>query len=415
MAQPTDRDILRQLFGAALRKVQGSRCVGDFLAANKVVGKVHMAAVGKASESMARGAMQSLGGQLVRGLVITKRGARSGPPPAGPRLTVLESAHPVPDQSSLDAGVALVDFVASVPSDDLLLLLVSGGASSLVEVPAEGIGLPDVQRLNRYLLGSGLDIHRCNALRISISRIKGGGLLKYFPGRDCLCLLISDVSTDDPSVIGSGLAFPKGPDRCVDDVPQWVADMAARGTAHAGMPAAASPRIHILASNTDALRAACDRAKELGLAPAQPAGILSGDAAHYGRAIGRQLRQAVPGLYLWGGETTVRLPPHPGRGGRNQHLALALAGELRPTDRISVLVSGTDGNDGEGSWSGAMVDGGTRNRGESAGADLERCLVEADSGRFLEASGDLFATGPTGTNVCDLVIALVRSSPVHLG
>jgi hydroxypyruvate reductase len=326
----------------------------------------------------------------------------------------MEAAHPVPDQSSLDAGLALRDFVAAVPPADTLLLLVSGGASSLVEVPRQGISLRDVQRLNRFVLGSGLDIHRCNALRKTLSRIKGGGLLDYFQGRDLLCLLISDVPGDDPAVIGSGLVVPGDGACSLDGLPDWVVKLASRGGNPAAARARAAPRVRVLASNFDALQAASEAAKQSGLTPAQPFGELSGDAGEQGRAMGRALRRCRPGLYLWGGETTVRLPPRPGRGGRNQHLALALAGELGGDEQVAVLVGGSDGNDGDGPWAGAIVDGGTRSRGEAAGMDLEHCMANADSGRFLEASGDLLWTGATGTNVCDLAIALVGSPPRQL-
>jgi len=327
----------------------------------------------------------------------------------------MEAAHPVPDQSSLDAGLALRDFVAAVPPAATLLLLVSGGASSLVEVPRHGISLRDVQRLNRYLLGSGLDIHRCNALRRTLSRIKGGGLLDFFHGRDLWCLLISDVPGDDPSDIGSGLVLPGNGACSLDGLPDWAVELAGRGGNPVDVSARVAPRVlRVLASNFDALQAASETAKRSGLRLARPFGRLSGDAREQGRTMGRTLRRCAPGLYLWGGETTVRLPPRPGRGGRNQHLALALAGELGGKDQVTVLVSGSDGNDGDGPWAGAIVDGGTRSRGEAAGMDLERCLADADSGRFLEASGDLLWTGATGTNVCDLAIALVGSPPPQL-
>ena len=133
---------------------------------------------------------------------------------------------------------------------------------------------------------------------------------------------------------------------------------------------------------------------------------LSGDAAACGRALARQLRDGPAGVYLWGGETSVRLPARPGRGGRNQHLALAAATVLAGAERCSLLCAGTDGSDGRGEDAGAIVDGGTLRRGQRQGLNADEALCRADSGRFLRASGDLLRTGPTGTNVMDVVVGI---------
>ncbi len=376
-------------------------------------GPVHVAAVGKAADGMMRGAMAVLGDDFIKGLVIPKSGARYLPLQASDRLGVFPASHPVPDQSSLEAGRALVEFVAAVPTGETLLLLISGGASSLAEVLAEGAGLDQLIALNQYLLGSGLDIDECNALRGRLSLIKAGGLLRYVSTPRIVGLIISDVPGDDPAVIGSGLLCPRPRKPIPESVPSPWREL----LAHAPDPVADKPRarVQVIASNGDARRAIVASANARGLVVHLPDGVLAGDAQDAGAQIGEILKGGGAGLYVWGGETTVVLPPQPGQGGRNQHLALAAAMAIEGCEHVSLLACGSDGNDGPGSWAGAIVDGGTLARGARSGLNPKDCLQRADSGSFLAASGDLIATGPTGTNVSDLVLGLVRAPNDELG
>jgi hydroxypyruvate reductase len=299
----------------------------------------------------------------------------------------------------------MIDFVAAVPGGQTLLVLVSGGASSLAEVPVQGIGLAQLQALNRYLLSAGLDIGQCNALRARLSRIKSGGLLDFVAGARVVGVCISDVPGDDPAVIGSGLLTPRSLPALPDCLPQAI--RALFPTAGAVPARARGAAVSIVGSNAMARHAMAARARELGLVVCLADGVLDGDAATCGRTVARSLVEARPGLYLWGGETTVNLPPTPGQGGRNQQLALAAATVLSGQGSVLLLACGTDGNDGPGDWAGALVDGDTVARGREQGMDPAACLERADAGSFLLASGDLVKTGPTGTNVSDLVIALV--------
>jgi hydroxypyruvate reductase len=166
------------------------------------------------------------------------------------------------------------------------------------------------------------------------------------------------------------------------------------------------PSLQILADNRRARRAALAHARALGYAVHEPAELLAGDAAAAGRRLAAILLEGPPGVTIWGGETTVRLPPAPGVGGRNQHLALAAAGVLAGSDSCYLLAAGTDGSDGPTEDAGALVDGCTLQRASLEGFDAESSLAAANAGPLLEASGDLIATGPTGTNVMDLVIGL---------
>jgi len=284
-----------------------------------------------------------------------------------------------------------------------LLFLLSGGASSLIEVLPGGVTLQRLRRANRWLLGSGLDIRAMNRVRLGLSAIKGGRLLARLDKRPTRVLLISDVPGDDPAVIGSGpLYAATGQCDALPALPAWLA-MPAAGTLP---PAAGTVPHHVIACLADALRAGADCAEALGYPACIMPAPLAGPAGSAAREIVRQLGAAAPGVYLWGGETTVVLPAHPGRGGRNQHLALAAACALQSQDDILLLAAGTDGDDGSTPAAGAIVDGTTVSRAAAAGQTAASALQRADTATCLAAAGDVLVTGPTGTNVMDMVIGL---------
>ncbi len=359
-------------------------------------------AIGKAAPAMMRGAVQVLEEQLLQGLVITRKGYADLRLLYHPTIVQLESAHPVPDESSLLAGRFLLDFIERQPQDRPLLFLLSGGASSLVEVLPAEIGLTDLQRLNQWLLGSGLDIREMNNLRCRVSRIKGGGLLRYTRGRSARVLLISDVPGDDPAVIASGLLCPQKQKENLPVVPGWLSSLLVEEPVQGYAPL---PH-HLAATSAQAVKAAARRARVLDYPVHADYPPLRGDAAEQGAAFAGFLCGASPGVHILGGETTVVLPQRPGGGGRNQHLALAAAKALAGRDDVLLLSAGTDGSDGSSDDAGALVDGQTWKRAVEEGLDPELALQQADSGSVLEATGDLINTGPTGTNVMDLLIGL---------
>lgn len=327
-------------------------------------------AVGKAAGEMARAALDRYGG--LPALVVTKDGHGTNLPA---EVDLIEASHPVPDDRSLRAGQALRRTVAAMAPGTTLLLLVSGGASSLAEDLTEGHDLGDLERLNTALLSQGLDIAAMNAQRRKISRIKGGGLLDGFRGAQVRVLAISDVPGDDLNVIGSGIgAAPVGHDFVF--------------------------RADIVASNSVARAASEKAARDLGIPIIGNAETLHDDLPALASRIGRQLRSMTPGVLILGGEPTVVLPPDPGRGGRNQALALALAKEISGLDHLVVAVGGTDGTDGPTDAAGGIIDGSIWRDGAA------QALIAADSGTYLAAQGALLVTGPTGTNVMDLLIAL---------
>ncbi|MFO7594459.1 MAG: glycerate-2-kinase family protein, partial [Pseudomonadota bacterium] len=212
---------LLSLYQTALRRVNGERAVEHYLNANPLQGEWAVIAIGKAAPAMAMGAQRHLGGRLHSGLVITKYGH------ADPRLYTgnwrqLESGHPLPDENSLAAGEALLEYLAELPVDTPLLFLLSGGASALAEALPEGAGLADLKRLNDWLLASGLGIGEMNAIRKRLSRSKGGRLVRNLRGRRCLQLLISDVPGDDVATIGSGPLQPAPEKPLPDSLPDWI-------------------------------------------------------------------------------------------------------------------------------------------------------------------------------------------------
>lgn len=399
--------MLEAVFRAALAATAGERCVADQLAAQPLSGPASVIALGKAASAMALGSASALGANLQRALVVTKPGHIPPRLLEDRRFCCLEAGHPLPDNGSLAAGRKLLDFIAATPPGERLLFLISGGTSSLVEVPRRGIGLGDLVRLNRWLLGSGLDIVAINRIRCAVSGIKGGKLLQHLGDRPATVLLISDVPGDDPAIIGSGLLMPSTGARPLPaGLPDWVGQLADSDDSGCRV-SARRPALghHIVARLQDALQAAERLAREQGYRGSIVDAALHGDAIAAGGQIADFLQRQDPGIWLWGGETTVCLPQQPGRGGRNQSLALAAAIGLQDLTDCVLLAAGTDGTDGPGDAAGAIIDGGTLARGGGRPAALE-ALRHADAGGFLAASGDLLVTGPTGTNVMDLVIGL---------
>jgi hydroxypyruvate reductase len=380
------RSLLLDLYHLALAAVDGRRRMRVALAADRGNDPVSAFAVGKAAASMMLGAADTLGSRLERGLVVAPEGAIPAELAARPGFRCLEAGHPRPDERSLEAGRALADFAAGTPETSRVLLLVSGGASALLEIPAPGIGLAELRALYDRSLTETFDIESLNARRTALSLIKGGRLPGMFRGASVEAFMISDVPRDDPAVLGSGL-------------------LAAPGL-----------RPRLVGSLDDALDAVLRGAEARGLKAHRAVDRLQGDAESAAHRICRELAASGSELQVHGGETVVRLPAHPGRGGRCQHLAVAAARCIAGHSEYLLLAAGSDGQDGASGDAGAIVDGETVERAADCGLDPAAVLKAADSGRLLEATGDLVYTGPTGTNVGDIVLALrlqpANSSPM---
>ena len=404
MSELTDprRTLLLDLFRSGLAAVHGRRAVHDWLSQHPSSGGFHLVAMGKAADAMTAGALDVAADSLRAGLVVTRYGHQDTAAYRDPRILSLEAGHPLPDERSLAAGNALRLFLREAPADARFIFLVSGGTSSIVEVPVPGVSLETLRELNLWLLGSGLPIGDVNHVRSALSLIKGGRLAQELKGRPATLLLMSDVPGDVVPTIGSGLLLPS-PARPLPKLPERFASLPFQtGT----MRPAPEVDAHIIASNGVARVAIVAAAHAVGK-PAYDHGTFPlMDAAACGTAIAEFLKTAPQGVHIWGGETTVKLPSNPGQGGRNQHLALAAARQLAGTHGILLLAAGTDGCDGATDDAGALVDGGSVQRGWDSGYDAADSLARADAGAFLDAAGDLLYTGPTGTNVMDLVIGL---------
>ena len=408
-AAPDPRRLLLDGLRAALDATGGRESVRRRLAEDRDFTPRFAFAVGKAAPAMMAGAFDALGRSIQRAFVVTKHGHAGDVLDPGWPVDVMESSHPVPDDSCLAAGHALIDLVDAIPADAEVLALVSGGASALVEVLPEGFDASDLARVNEYLLAAGHPIGAMNRVRKRISRIKGGRLAQRIAARRSLNLAISDVPGDDPKVIGSGpLVAHASEDIEISDLdlPSWLVEMSLRAPPLSGAEATSRVRTEIVARPADARAAAAATYRTAGIDVVEHRELLEGDALAVGRRIGREIADEKPVAHVWASETTVMLPPNPGRGGRCQSLALAAALEIRDGAGMYVLAAGTDGTDGPGEDAGALVDAGTLARGIAAGLDPELSLRTADAGTFLEASGDLVHTGPTGTNVMDLVVAM---------
>ena len=375
-ANENRKQALQSIWDAAIAAVSGQRAVENAIAADPSYQPDLIIAVGKAAVGMCRGALNCQKGSC-EAIVVTKHEHADDDIRSLERITVIESGHPIPDQQSLEAGALLLDRVSNMHRDSRLLVLVSGGASALAEALPGGMSLADLQSIADEMISAGKTIGEINSRRKQTSLIKDGKLLQQFPGAEIRVYAISDVEGDSISTIGSGI-----------------------GDCHRAIARANSS---VIASNQIAREKAVGKAISLGYEVKQNEESLYGDVFELAMVIGSELRHASPGVYIRGGEPSVILPGNPGRGGRNQSLALALSEYLSDKDNISLLVAGTDGSDGPTTAAGGLVDCNTFNNADAA----RKALQDADAGAYLEQQGDLFVTGPTNTNVMDLVIAIV--------
>ncbi|MBM4319806.1 MAG: DUF4147 domain-containing protein [Deltaproteobacteria bacterium] len=429
------REQLRAIFAAAVAAVAPEACLGRHLARRgdllriggehwelSSIRQLVLLGAGKASVRMAAAALEQLGDRVGSGLVVAgETGACASLPPF---LEVVVGAHPVPSAASVRAGKALRARLAELDTADRFIFLLSGGASALVELPAAGITLADLQRTTRLLLSSGAAIGEVNALRKHLSQVKGGQLGAVGRAAGAV-LVLSDVVGDDLSAIGSGPFYPD--DSTYGDclrlieryslgarLPSAVIAVLRAGAAGLLPETPKQPwpqlRHHLVGSNRLALQAAADEAAELGLAPLVHHDPLQGEARQVAVELVERVLAAPPPVrptcHLFGGETTVTVRGL-GRGGRNQELALAALLALRGRPELSLLAAGTDGIDGGSDAAGAFADARAWRAAAIQGLDPATSLADNDSHTFFSRIGAQLCCGPTGTNVADLV-AIVR-------
>jgi hydroxypyruvate reductase len=382
---------------------------------------------GKACAPMARALEDALDDRLSGGLVVVRRGY--GEPLR--RVTIREAGHPVPDSAGEAAAQEALALVKGLTARDLVFFLISGGGSALLPLPHPGIPLADIVRTTDLLLRSGATITEVNTIRKHLSQVAGGNLARAaFPARS-VTLIVSDVVGSPPDAVASGptVADPTTYADAlavleryglVSEVPASVRDVLGKG-ARGALPETPKPddpvfrdaQVLVVADTGAAARGALAAARRLGFHTLLLSTYLEGEARHVGRVlggIGRQISATGepaprPACIVAGGETTVTVTGL-GRGGRNQELALAAALALEAVPDVLVVGFATDGTDGPTDAAGAVADGTTVTRARALGMDPLRHLAANDAYPFFQALGDLIVTGPTNTNVADLMLIL---------
>ena len=381
--------------------------------------RVFLVALGKASIGMTSAALDLAAHRVVAGVVAHPHGL--APEPSWPsQIHAIAAGHPYPDAGSLAAGAEAWRMLGDVRRGDLVLVLVSGGGSAMFEHLRSGVTLEDLGALTKGLQLAGADIHDLNTVRRSLSLVKGGGLARRAGQAEVLALLLSDVMSDDPTVIASGptVPSPTEPADALEVLEKWKLTATFPAIVEA---LRAAPRqeptpdtdTRIIGSNRMALEAAAECAKRLGfhanvMRPAidGEAYVVGGQIASMAGRLRRTVPEDLPACMLFGGETTVTVEGN-GRGGRNLELALGIAKVIESVPHIAALSFATDGVDGSSGAAGAFVTGMTIDRAKDRGFDSHDTKRRNDTAPYFEALGDAYKTGPTGTNVNDLVFALV--------
>lgn len=416
MPTATDRrQDLNLILRAALAAVDPAAAVRRALSAADLAAaeRVWIVGAGKAGVAMARAATEVVGGRLAGGVMAVP----GQPDTPTPGITFIAGGHPLPTEGSVRAGGAVADLLGRTRPGDLVLALISGGGSALLELPEPGVSLADLQQLTDLALRAGAPIESLNRMRWRLSQLKGGGLLRLAAPARVLGLVLSDVIGNPLEIIASGptvmptLAGPTGWE--VAERLGFAADLPATvGARLRGAPLDiehASVENRIIGSNKLAGEAALVAAARRGYTPVYLGDTWQGEAWETGRSFARELLSArgpQPICVVAGGETTVRVRGH-GRGGRNQEFALAAAIEIAGQPDMWVASFGTDGIDGPTDAAGAIVTGDTVARAKDLGLDPQAFLADNDTYRFHKALNCLIQTGPTGTNVNDLMIGLL--------
>lgn len=448
-------DHVAAVISAVLEAVNPRTAVAKALSREPIASDWPVIAIGKAAIAMAHGAIDSLPNHHAPSIIIAPTPSEIATAHTlPPHMHVLHAEHPLPGEGSLAAGAALTDFAIAIARDPAapgVLVLISGGASSLVCAPVDGISLDDIRSISKALMLAGADIASLNAVRRELDQLKGGGLARILSPLPIRAMVISDVIGDAPHDIASGPVSPN-PTSAADALrvldfyqlrhaaPAVTAYLERRTTQSASAPATpefgscscflqSTSTYQVIVKNADARSAAALALMGLGF-PAPTQRVMLGSADSLGRHLATQaamlFNQAVPAAAIVGGETTVTVPPDAGFGGRNQHAALVAALALSPTQRAVVFTFSTDGVDGlappnSPPAAGAIVNNTAVARSRSMGIEPLHFLRRCDSYSFfarlderLRAAGTLRAgeqpshilTGPTGTNVNDIAVVM---------
>lgn len=413
------RTALRAILDAAIRSAMPAVVLARYLPP-RPRGKCVVVGAGKAAASMAAALEEAWPDVELTGCVVT----RDGHTTPTRRIKVFEAAHPVPDSRGEDAARAMLAAVSGLGPDDLVIALISGGGSALLELPKPGVSMDDIRAINRALLHSGASIRDMNVVRRHLSAIKGGGLAMAAAPARVVTLAISDVPGDDPLTIASGptVMDPTTPADALSILAHYgitVSD-AVRGALVQTAPDTHMPQgeFTLISTPLMALQAAAITAREYGLNALILGDALEGESRDAGTimagiALSTQLHGlpvAGPAVLLSGGETTVTINPSgppPGRGGRNTEFLLAMATALHEQPGIWAIAADSDGIDGTEDAAGAIITPDTLPRARALGCDPRHYLRAHDSYSVFRQTGDLVMTGPTLTNVNDIRAVLV--------
>jgi glycerate 2-kinase len=435
------RELAERIFQYAVKSVQPEFLIGEHISINgqtlRIAGKnirlpevarIFIVGAGKATASMAAGVEKILGTRISSGLIVVKYGHTV---PLS-HIMITEAGHPIPDASGFKATAEILKIVNSAGASDLIISLLSGGGSALLADSPEGITHDELAEMNSLLVRSGADINEINIVRKHVSNVKGGRLAAAAYPATLINLILSDVPGDSPETIASGPACPDSSTfrqamdvitrhDIVYKVPGSILRHLADGingllpeSPKPGDPVFGKVTNFLIGTNSTALKAAADEANNSGFKSVFIEENMAGDVMDVADRIIVKSRQVKhdnsvlkPALLIFGGETTIQVTGQ-GLGGRNQHLALLCAARLEGEKDITILSAGTDGNDGPTDAAGAVVDHHTIKNASRLKIDPYRFLSEFDSYNFFRQAGGHIITGPTLTNVMDIVLAVVE-------
>jgi hydroxypyruvate reductase len=383
---------------------------------------------GKAGSPMALAIEEIIPDHKLDGLVIVKEGYLLDSSSSRRRIELVEAGHPIPDSRGVDGAYRIINMLKQTNQETLVIFLISGGGSALLVLPVEGVSLQDLQLLTAQLLGCGASINEINTLRKHLDRVKGGNLARLAAPAQVISLILSDVVADPLDVIASGPTFPDQTTfqeaiqileqyQIMENVPSPIQDYLLQGQKgnKPENPRPSDPIFHkvhnlIIASNQQAAQAALNQAHTEGLNSLLFTTYLQGEASQAGRFVASLARQIArdgqpiprPACIIFGGETTVTVTGN-GKGGRNQELALGAVCDLADLPDVVLVSLATDGGDGPTDAAGAVVTGETLTRANQVNLSPFPFLANNDAYHFFHRLDDLIITGPTNTNVNDLV------------